>query len=128
MADYDFNIDSESQRRAFRAQVPGLNVWIKERQASYPIKDISATGFAVMAPVFPLKEGESFTMDLLLNQKLYVADVPCIVVRKLDNGIVGCDFKTLDRRQEARLDKLVLEVQKQMIAKKRATSEKDEKK
>lgn len=122
MSSFDFNIDSDTQRRAFRAQVPGLEVWVKELQHSFSIKDISATGFALLAPVFSLSEKSSFSMDLLLNKKLYVADVPCTVIRKLENGIVGCDFGVLDRRQEARLDKLVLEVQKRMIAKKRAVS------
>jgi hypothetical protein len=43
----------------------------------------------------------------------------------LDNGIVGFDYLPLDRRQEARIDKLVLEVQKRSIANKHAGSEED---
>lgn len=87
------------------------------------IKDISATGFAFTASPSPVAEGENFSIDLLVNKRVYISEIPCVVVRVLDNGLVGCDFIELDRRQEARLDKLVLEIQKRMIAKQRSDHE-----
>ncbi len=126
MTNFEFSIGGdESSRRAFRAEVPGLEGVIKEKQQGYPIKDISATGFAILAPNSGMKQGENLHMDLMLSKRLYIGELPCQVVRVLDNGIVGFDFLALDRRQEARLDKLVLEVQKRIIAKKRTGLEED---
>ncbi|GFM33443.1 PilZ domain-containing protein [Desulfovibrio subterraneus] len=126
MTSYDFSLDNgESLRRAFRAQVPGLEGWFADRQKRYPVKDISATGFAILDHTQSFKQGDSLKMDLLIKQRLYVGAIPCQVVRVLDNGIVGFDYLPLDLRQEARIDKLVLEVQKRSIANKHAGSEED---
>ncbi|UZP67860.1 PilZ domain-containing protein [Desulfovibrio mangrovi] len=127
MTNFEFSLGGggESARRAFRAQVPGLEGWFADRQKGYPIKDISATGFAILDETRSFKQGESLQMDLFIKQRLYVGEIPCQVVRALENGIVGFDFLPLDRRQEARIDKLVLEVQKRSIANKQAGSEVD---
>lgn len=126
MTSFDFSIGGdESARRAYRAQVPGLEGWIKEKQQGYPVQDISATGFALVVQNGSIKQGEILQMDLLLSKRLYIGEIPCQVVRVLNNGLVGFDFLQLDRRQEARLDKLVLEVQKRIIAKKRTGLEED---
>lgn len=128
----DFSVSfpgmDNSQRRAFRATVPGLEIFIKQKGGAYAVKDISAMGLAVGGKSLQdFTEGEVYEFDLLLNKKLYIAKMHAKVMRVLDNGIVGCNFEQLDRRQEARLDKLILEVQKRMIAMKKAQQAKDAK-
>lgn len=126
MTNFEFTLDGdESSRRAFRTQVPGLEAWIRERQQGYSVKDISAAGFALHITSGSFSQGETVHMDLLLSKRLYIGELPCQVVRVLEDGIVGFEFLPLDIKQEARLDKLVLEVQKRSIAKKRTGSEED---
>ena len=123
MSDFEFNLDSDSKRRAFRAQVPGLIARVAEKSLAFHVKDISVTGFAIQPPVGTFTDGEEFQIDLFLNHRVYIRALVCVVTRKLDNGMIGCDFRELDRRQEARLDKLVLEVQKRVIANRRSSTE-----
>lgn len=115
----DFKISlpdaEEKLRRAFRTRVPGLTVKFLELGITTPIKDISATGFAVDGGP-GMKEGMQYTVRLLLNDKLFLGDVRSTVIRVVGNGIVGLNFEELDRKQQQRLDKLVLEVQKRLIA------------
>ena len=40
-----------------------------------------------------------------------------------EKGIIGCVFHDMDRRQEIKLDKLVLEVQKRLIELRKAKRE-----
>ncbi|GFM37566.1 PilZ domain-containing protein [Desulfovibrio psychrotolerans] len=126
MNSFEFSIGGEeSARRAFRAQVPGLEVWVAEHDAAYSVKDVSATGLAVQTQGKPFKEGQSVHLDMMISKRLFISQLPCKVVRVLASGVVAFDFLELDRRQEARLDKLVLEVQKRSIAKKRTGLEED---
>lgn len=68
-------------------------------------------------------EGEHIEFELHLNKKLFLSGVTAKVMRVLDNGLIGCNFENLDHRKEARLDKLVLEVQKRMIELKKKSRE-----
>ncbi|WP_018125304.1 PilZ domain-containing protein [Desulfovibrio oxyclinae] len=115
----DFNISlpdaEEKLRRAFRTRVPGLTVEFLEQGKTLPVKDISATGFAVEGDS-TMREGTSHPVKLLLNGKLFLSDIKANVIRVAENGIAGLNFEQLDRRQQQRLDKLVLEVQKRLIA------------
>ena len=54
-------------------------------------------------------KGGATTGDMSLG------DLKAKVMRVLDRGIIGCNFLTMERRQEIKLDKLVLEVQKRLI-------------
>ncbi|MDD4951837.1 MAG: PilZ domain-containing protein, partial [Desulfovibrionaceae bacterium] len=62
-----------------------------------------------------LREGKALELEFFLNRKLFLGGAKCRVMRVLDNGIVGVNFVDLDRHQQIRLDKLVLEVQKRLI-------------
>lgn len=120
---FEFSLPQKEgfDRSAFRAAVLGLEIWIPEITALLPVKNISATGIALDGGGdFTYQKGDSFTFDLLLNKKLFIAGLAAHVMRVLDNGRVGCAFAELDKRKEAKLDKLVLEVQKRLIALKRA--------
>ncbi len=106
----------DSQRRAFRAKVPGLQVAVPAKQAAYDVVDLSAMGLAFRDDTKSFKENTIITFDLHLNGKVFLAELTARVMRVLANGIIGCNFEGNDHRKEARLDKLVLEVQKRLIA------------
>ena len=106
----------DTLRKAFRTKVPGLNVRFPALKKVYEVKDLSATGFAILEPEKVFKEGQTLDAELLIKTKLFLKDVPCIVMRVLDNGIIGINFVDLERQKQAKLDKLVLEVQKRLIA------------
>lgn len=122
MDPYDFKLESEYEmkRRAFRAQIPGLECFVHEKEKVFPLRDLSAMGMALHDSSDSFGKNELFVMDLLLNKKLFVQALKARVVRLMDGGIVGCTFEDVDRRQETRLDKLILEVQKRLIALRKA--------
>lgn len=114
--DFDFSIDGEDRpRRAFRARVAGLGARVHAHDRAYPVKDISATGLALLDESRHFRQGESLVLDLEIHRRPFLRDVSVTVVRVLEGGIVGLDFTGLDRRIEQRLDKLVLEIQKRLI-------------
>ncbi|MGE4556998.1 MAG: PilZ domain-containing protein [Desulfovibrionaceae bacterium] len=119
--DFDIKIGGEDDhlRKAFRTQVPGLMARIEGRKKPFQVKDLSSGGFAFLDEGKTFKEGETHRVDLLLKTKLFLGGLTARVMRVLDNGIIGCNLEDLDKRQEARLDKLVLEVQKRLIAQRR---------
>ncbi|CCH47503.1 PilZ domain-containing protein [Pseudodesulfovibrio piezophilus] len=102
-------------RKAFRTRVPGLSVQFPALDKSFEVKDLSATGFAVLDLDKGFKEGQFTDCELLINDKLFLKRLNAEVMRVLDNGIVGINFVDLSRQQQSRLDKLVLEVQKRLI-------------
>ncbi len=104
-----------TQRRAFRAKIPGLGVHVAATGKTYEVADVSAMGLAFFAQG-GFTADTSIEFDLLINKKVFIQALHAKVMRILDNGLVGCNFENMDRRQEVRLDKLVLEVQKRMIA------------
>jgi hypothetical protein len=117
MADISFTVaGDDSNRRAFRAKVPGLKVVVPARNAAYDVMDLSAMGLAFRDDTKSFKENTIITFDLYLNDKVFLAELTARVMRMLGNGLVGCNFEGNDHRKEARLDKLVLEVQKRLIA------------
>ncbi len=124
--DFSFTMagDDKQQRRAFRASVPGLEVYIPARDARYKVGDLSALGLAFLDESRSFKEGEALELDMFLNRKLFLSGLKLRVMRVLDKGIIGCNFEAIDPRKEARLDKLVLEVQKRLIALRKAAKKK----
>ena len=123
MSNLNFTMPAGNERRrAFRAKAYGVAVTFEEQNVTCDILDVSVTGFAIKNESISVKEGAEYSITVTVAGKMYLSDLTCRVVRKLDNGIIGCDFRSLDRRQEARLDRLVLELQKRMIAKKREKS------
>lgn len=119
--DFDIRFDGEeSLRKAFRTRVPGLKATFVETGTVFEIKDVSASGFAVQDQHRRFAENEVHDVHVHLGESLFLKSVKAQVMRVLDNGIVGLNFLDLDRRQTMRLDKLVLEVQKRLIAMRKA--------
>ncbi len=112
----DLSYDSANKARgAFRTSVPGLAIRIKGYLSSYSVKDFSVNGLAFVAGKDFFAIGKQLHIDLLLGQKEILLGMTCEVVRHIGDGLMGCVFIDLDKYQEERLDKLVLEIQKRMI-------------
>ncbi|MGE4291333.1 MAG: PilZ domain-containing protein [Desulfovibrio sp.] len=113
--DISFGDSEERARQAFRTRVPGLEVRFHDSERVFEIKDISASGFAVLDETRGFRNGENYVVSLYLNRKLFLGQAPVSVVRALESGVVGLAFGELKRQQALKLDKLVLEVQKRLI-------------
>jgi len=113
------------QRRAFRAKIPGLAVFVSSVGEAFEVGDVSAMGLAFQGGgTKAFSEGQSIEFDLLINKKVFIPKLHAKVMRLLGNGLIGCNFENMDRRQEVKLDKLVLEVQKRTIALRKKQQEK----
>lgn len=125
----DFQIsipDEEEQlRKAFRTKVPGLTVRFPSLNRALDVMDLSATGFAVLDPENGFQEKQTVEIELLIKNKLFISGASALVMRCLDNGIVGLNFVDLERQKQIKLDKLVLEVQKRLIALKKKKRDQD---
>ena len=125
--DFDFVLpeDDANKRGAFRAQVAGLKARISGSSRDFPVRDVSAAGCALHDETGRrFRQGDVFELEIRLNDKPLLTQAAVTVKRVLDNGLIGCSFVGLSSRQEALLDKLVLEVQKRMIALKKAKDKK----
>ena len=125
--EFDIAMPSEEDkfRQAYRTRVPGLDVrfMTKTGVIECQVRDISAGGFAFADEPRSYSNGQELVVDILLAKKLFLGDIKAKVMRVLDNGVIGCNFKEMDRRQEIKLDKLVLEVQKRLIELRKAKQE-----
>ncbi len=113
--DIDLPNGDDQLRKAFRTKVPGLSARFPGLKKIYEVKDLSATGFAVLDKEGTFKEGQAFEIELLIKKRLFLDGAKTEVMRVLDNGIIGINFIDLERPKQAKLDKLVLEVQKRLI-------------
>ncbi len=109
-------IGSAGARQGFRAEVQEVEIFEEARGVLLSVKDISVTGCLVCAKEHTFKLGEVFLADLHVHKQPYIVKIKARVVRVLPGGGFGCCFEDMDRRQEAKLDKFILEVQKQQIA------------
>ncbi len=111
----DIKIDSSSSRGAFRTSLPGLAIRIEGYEDSFPVKDFSVNGLAFTSGKHDFDVDTEFDLSLFLGEKELLSGLRAKVVREIGKGLMGCTFIDLDKYQEQRLDKLVLEVQKRMI-------------
>lgn len=107
---------SDVQRQAYRARVPGLMAKDVATQAQYHVHDISALGMSLEDPGGTLKQGTPLVFDVLLKDHAIIVGLGAQVARQ-NVPVTGLKFTDLSQRQEERLDKLVLEVQKYLISK-----------
>ena len=124
MEELDINIGNDEQsRQAYRTRVPGFEVKILESGMVYGVKDLSVSGFAVEDKEGVFTQGNVCEVEFYLNKKLFLGGAQAVVMRVMNQGIVGFTFQDLDRRQVIKLDKLVLEVQKRLIQLRKAKAE-----
>lgn len=116
--DFTFELVGESGRRqAHRERVRGLMARIEGREDVFAVHDVSASGLALVDAGRSLRHGDAFRLSLAIAGKALICGLPALVVRESgpDGALAGVAFGTLSSRQEAWLDKLVLEIQKRRI-------------
>ncbi len=112
----DFSYESSNKARgAFRASVPGLAIKVKGYPDPFSVKDFSINGLAFSAGKDAFEVNTNLEVDLVLGKKDILVGITLEIVRDIGKGLMGCVFVDLDKYQEERLDKLVLEIQKRMI-------------
>ena len=121
--EYLFNLDvkypgeDKLKRKAYRIQVPGLKLSQDGSRITFPVFDLSATGVAFDpgAHKHNFVKGAIISISLWWKNKLIMEGLKARIVR-VANKLVACQFEKMDYKQELKLDKLILEVQKKMIA------------
>ncbi|MFP5223483.1 MAG: PilZ domain-containing protein [Acidobacteriota bacterium] len=113
---FTYETPSSMPRQSYRARVPGLVGRDIASQTVYHVRDISAGGVSLEDPAGALKIGDVLEMDVLIRDRVIIADLRAEVARHVGTT-AGLKFTGLTRHQEERLDKLVLEVQKHLISK-----------
>ncbi|WP_045215280.1 PilZ domain-containing protein [Desulfonatronovibrio magnus] len=109
--------ESSSPRKAYRVAVPNLKAKIKNMPEEFPALDISAGGMALSLSHMKehgLEEGLEVELSILIKNRVFLDEIKGKIV-KIDDNMAACQFSEITLRQEARLDKLILEVQKKML-------------
>lgn len=114
--EFTYLFESAIKRKGFRTKVPGLMAVLHGFQAPFPVLDVSAGGLCLKDDANLIAIEGTMVLDLALLGKNLLRDVSAKVSRHQE-GTAGLYFVELTRRQEERLDKLVLEVQKRAISK-----------
>lgn len=115
---FSFETASGSARQAFRARTPGLCACVRPSGEVFKASDISSGG-VFLEDAQSLGAGNQIEIDVLIKDAVIVAGIVAEVARVLPDG-AGLRFTGLTLRQEERLDKLVLEIQKHLISKKQS--------
>jgi hypothetical protein len=116
MMDVTFELEGEGGKRAaYRERVRGLVARLDGEDVVYVVHDISAKGLALVDPETRLSLGRACRLTLGIGPRELISGLPAAVVRRAGDGVVGLAFGELDLRQEAWLDKLILEIQKRRI-------------
>jgi hypothetical protein len=112
-------VDQENRdtgrRRAFRAEPPALYARIGGLDGYFRVNDISAGGLNLQPDQSDLRAGDIVPLDVLIAGRRYLSGLHAEVVRATP-AEAALAFRNLSRRQELKLDKLVLEMQKRAIA------------
>ena len=114
--EFTYLFESAIKRKGFRTKVPGLMAVVHGSPAPFPVSDLSAGGLCMNDPDGLIALDSAVVLDLALLGKPLIRDLSAKVARHQE-GLAGVYFPELTRRQEERLDKLVLEVQKRAISK-----------
>lgn len=127
--DFEFKLVGEisGRRASHRERVRGLTARIEDGEARFVVHDVSASGLALVDPEAILRQGQTCHVTLAIGDKQLATGLPAEVVRQAqpDREIAGVSFRSLSLRQEAWLDKLVLEIQKRRIDLRKTLAEAD---
>lgn len=121
--DFDFRYTGPENkgRVSYRVAIQNALVRIEGREHPYALENISATGLAFHATGSEFKAGQMLVADITGQKRSFLSGLKLEVVRvNKEEGIVACRMVDLDSDNEALIDKLVLEVQKRELARKRA--------
>lgn len=109
------------KRQCYRVFHEDLSLVIKNIQGEnikFPIKDLSSYGVAF----YPQKYKDIFVTNkeykgsVIFKGEMVVQDIGLKVVR-ISQEVVGCEFVTISRKDEYKLDELILSIQKEQISK-----------
>ncbi|MGL4722213.1 MAG: PilZ domain-containing protein [Desulfovibrionaceae bacterium] len=119
----DMTPEEEIQhRRAYRVEPP-RSIAIKnlENAQVYFLKDISFLGLAFNTKkVNDFWIGQKIKIDVLLKEYIFISKMEAEVVRIIEeSSLIACEFKDNTEDMEYRLSKLVLEIQKEYIKRKK---------
>ena len=116
MMDVTFQLEGEvGKRTAHRERVQGLVARLDGEAAAYVVHDVSASGVALVDPEGRLVPGRTCLLALCIGSRELIAGLPAALARRAEDGLAGLAFGQLSLRQEAWLDKLILEIQKRRI-------------
>ncbi len=108
-------------RLTYRVNLRNAHILIKGSEKVFTLENISASGLAFHAPNAPFHAGERFIADVGGQRRTFLSNIKLEVVRvNKGNGLVACKMIDLDSHTEMLIDKLVLEVQKRELARKRS--------
>ncbi len=113
----DVRYECSTPRKAYRVSIPGLKVRINDSSNEHQALDISSGGvdFSFDIQSNPkLEHQQEITLSLIIRNRVFLENLKARVV-KTGETFAACEFLDIPLRQEALLDKLVLEVQKKMI-------------
>ena len=114
--DVTFELEGEvGKRAAHRERVRGLVARLDDEADGFVVHDVSASGLALVDPEARIAVGRDCRLALGIGPRELVDGLPARVVRRAEGGLTGLAFGELSLRQEAWLDKLVLEIQKRRI-------------
>ena len=115
--DITFELEGEQQgrRMAHRERVRGLVARIDDAPETYVVHDVSASGMALVDPDKQIVVGRPCLLSLAIGSRELIAGLPASAIRRTEAGLTGMAFGELSLRQEAWLDKLVLEIQNRRI-------------
>ncbi len=115
---FDFTLGEEenTHRHAYRAHVYGIEVRANKSKETYTLMDVSVSGCSFRAPEMVFNVKDVLFLQLEVKGRVILAGIEARVVRIISEEIVACTFEDLTEKQEYALDKLVLEIQKRIIA------------
>lgn len=114
--DVTFELEGEvGKRAAHRERVRGLVARLDDEAHAFVVHDVSASGLALVDPESRIAVGRDCRLTLGIGPRELIAGLPAKAVRRAGDGLTGLAFGELSLRQEAWLDKLVLEIQKRRI-------------
>ncbi len=120
-----FDGDDDSIRSTYRTSFPGLTVQLKSGENAQ-VKNISAGGIGFISYRGSCVEGETQRLNIYISGRPFITNVKGKFIRIYPDGFVACSFVELSRQHELKLDKLVLEMQKKMIAVRKVQGEEED--
>lgn len=115
---FDFSVEHQrderrgQRRRAVRVRLPGMAVWILERDTCFPLVDLNTLGLAFKDEAQSFQPGQAVQVDVHVQGKVWVAGLEAQILGIRDGFLVACTFPNMTKFQELRMDKLILEIQK----------------
>lgn len=115
--DFEYAPGRGGKRRVYRVLAPGLTVRFIEENSSFTIADLSVGGMSIRLPnEHGFEVGGEGTATFQIKDKLIAPQVKAKVLRlDPEKNVAAFEFTSLNERQEAMLDKLVLALQKHNI-------------